>query len=173
MSSSSPKNKIVSRDYGDIILPMDVWELIQEHGMHLNVNKCRSTRGVYYRVFVCRKLGDATAYREQLSRVVLGAEKGKVIDHIDRNPMNNSRENLRFCSQAENCRNRSKSAHTKFPWKGIHLYKSGYFYGELRTLGIVYKAGPFKTQEEAARAYDELATWKFGAFAALNFPEKN
>lgn len=171
MRSSSTGNKIVSREYGDIILPMDIWNKIQEHGMHLSVNKCKSTRGVYYRVFVCRKLGNETVFREHLSRMVLGAAKGKIIDHIDRNPMNNARDNLRFCSQKENCRNRSKSAGTKFPWKGVHLMQSGYYYGVLRSEGIRWKAGPFKSEEEAARAYDELAAWRFGEFAALNFPK--
>lgn len=172
MSSSSTENKIVVREYGEIVMPMETWNKIQEHGLYLCVNKCKSTRGYYRSVFVCGKMGDITAFRMQLSRMVLDAPKGVMIDHIDRNPLNNARENLRYCSKQQNCQNRTVSAGKNFPWKGVRKRESsGYFYGEIRTNGIRYKAGPFKTQEEAARAYDELAAWKFGEFAALNFPK--
>ncbi|WP_258807643.1 HNH endonuclease signature motif containing protein [Pseudidiomarina sp. CB1] len=41
--------------------------------------------------------------------------KGLVIDHIDRDKTNNSRDNLRAVTQAENCRNRAKYIPTAAP----------------------------------------------------------
>lgn len=171
MSNSSTVNKVVNTKRGLVTLPMDIWEKMQEHGMHMCVNRKKSTRGYYYSVMVLKKLGTKYAFRENLARMVADAPKGKHVDHIDRNPLNNARDNLRVCTQAQNAKNRSKSFGTKFPWKGVHLMQSGYYYGVVRSEGIRWKAGPFKTEEEAARAYDELAAWRFGEFAALNFPE--
>ena len=50
-----------------------------------------------------------------MHRFLMGAQPGQIIDHIDRNKANNQRNNLRFCTHAENMRNRNP---TKLPrWK--------------------------------------------------------
>lgn len=45
--------------------------------------------------------------RKELSHVLLNVPEGKVVDHIDGNPKNNRRSNLRVCTQSENLCNRS------------------------------------------------------------------
>jgi hypothetical protein len=37
-----------------------------------------------------------------LHRFLMGPKKGEVVDHIDGNPLNNQRSNLRVCTQGEN-----------------------------------------------------------------------
>src|SRR5689334_8621212 len=44
----------------------------------------------------------------KLHRFILNAPKGFDVDHIDGNPLNNVRSNLRICSRQENLRNSSK-----------------------------------------------------------------
>ena len=41
----------------------------------------------------------------ELHRFLTGAKKGEYIDHIDGNTLNNTRANLRICSNADNLRN--------------------------------------------------------------------
>lgn len=39
---------------------------------------------------------------ELLHRFIVGAEKGQIVDHISRDTLDNRRENLRFCTAAQN-----------------------------------------------------------------------
>jgi hypothetical protein len=41
-----------------------------------------------------------------LSRFVMKAKEGQIIDHINRNPLDNRRQNLRFVTKRQNCLNR-------------------------------------------------------------------
>src|SRR5207249_1065379 len=46
-------------------------------------------------------------------------EKGYVIDHINRNRLDNRRENLRICTVLQNSYNRTKPKNTKNRYKGV------------------------------------------------------
>ena len=39
----------------------------------------------------------------RMHRAIMGFPKGEDVDHIDGDTLNNTRENLRVCSRAENC----------------------------------------------------------------------
>ena len=43
-----------------------------------------------------------------LHRRITGAPKGLEVDHINRNPLDNRKSNLRVCTHAENMKNRRK-----------------------------------------------------------------
>lgn len=60
-------------------------------------------------------------YAKKLHRVALGkAAEGKAIDHKDGNPFDNRRQNIRICSQAENCRNTKLRTTRKYSvFKGV------------------------------------------------------
>jgi hypothetical protein len=104
-----------------------------------------------------------------LHRFLLAPPPGLHVDHIDGNPLNNTRANLRFCSNAENARNRAKNRRGRHPYKGIACVK-GRWTAQLACDGLRYYKCGFKTPEEAASAYDALARQHHGAFARLNFP---
>ena len=58
-----------------------------------------------------------------MHRIILNPEKDEVIDHRDRNALNNTRENIRVCTRAQNTINRGKFKNNKSGHKGIHLDK--------------------------------------------------
>lgn len=58
-----------------------------------------------------------------LHRFILGAEKGQEIDHKDRDPLNNSRKNIRFCTRSENNHNKGLNKNNSSGFKGIYWHK--------------------------------------------------
>lgn len=97
-----------------------------------------------------------------MHRLITEAGKGQIIDHIDNNGLNNQRSNLRFCSGKENQRRQQPKANG---FKGIWFNPKS----KTWTASIKITIGTFKTAEEAARAYDKVASEYFGEFAWLNF----
>lgn len=106
-----------------------------------------------------------------MNRLILGIldEPDVVGEHIDRNSLNNQRSNLRKATRSQNEANKAS--------KGVSKYR-----------GVCYKAknhkkpweasaqkegkwiflGNYRTEEEAAWAYNRAATQLHGEFAALN-----
>ena len=98
-------------------------------------------------------------------------------DHIDGNGLNNTRSNLREATQIQNSWNRRKPRQLHrgketSPFKGVSkaTCKQEWWYSRLVHNYKEYYLGCFKTQEEAARAYDRKAVELFGEYAKLNFP---
>ena len=121
----------------------------------------------------------------KMHRMILDAKPGEVVDHINGDPLDNRRENLRLCTLKENSRNATKQkmfagAPCTSKYKGVSLCTSKPFkgkYGEYQYWragighnGVFHYIGQFKTEKEAALAYDEEAIKRFGEFAKLNFP---
>lgn len=105
-----------------------------------------------------------------LYRHILKADEGIVVDHINGNPLDNRKSNLRLCSQAENCYNSAKRSGAKSKYKGVSIRDEAKpFRARLHKDGKEYHLGSFETEIEAAIAYDVKAKEMFGEFARLNF----
>lgn len=105
-------------------------------------------------------------------RLVMGltSRDGKIIDHINRDKLDNRKANLRVCSFKENARNRGRRKNSKYPYKGIEkCSRTSSLYACLVKEGVRYRSGPQKSVEDAAREYDKLALKHFGEFAFTNF----
>ncbi len=92
-------------------------------------------------------------------------------DHINRNPLDNRRENLRKCTRSQNVWNTGPKPGTS-RYKGVH-YKEP---NKKWQAQITYKykkiyIGVYDREKDAAKAYDLMALRLFGEFAYLNFPE--
>jgi hypothetical protein len=113
-----------------------------------------------------------------LHRVMLDAPKGMVVDHINRNGLDNRRSNLRLCTHRENMQNRRANSNNLTGYKGVRLTKSGKKYiarhcQKIDGKTVEHYLGTYDTPEEAARAYDAKAIELFGEYANLNFPEEH
>lgn len=114
-----------------------------------------------------------------LHRVILGALPGQHVDHINGNPLDNRRSNIRICTREQNMMNRRPNNPAtkveKHGFKGVvrnrkpgllKPFRAALFKGDKQ-----YCSRYCRTPEEAARAYDELARKHHGEFARLNFPD--
>jgi hypothetical protein len=103
-----------------------------------------------------------------LHRFLLGVIKGLGIDHIDGNGLNNQRWNLRRCTHRQNSRNTATKKLCKSRYNGVTVTAYNNF---MSRIGVDYKRihlGTFKSENEAAIAYNNAAIKYFGEFARLN-----
>jgi len=100
--------------------------------------------------------------------------EGMVVDHINRNPLDNRKANLRPATRRQNTWNRKLTRKTrKTRYTGIHWDKRSRKWEVLvRIDGRNRGFGAYADEVEAAKAYDRVAKQHRGEFAALNFPEE-
>lgn len=109
--------------------------------------------------------------RGRLHRLILGlTDKGLVVDHINRNGLDNRSANLRVCSVAENNRNvRKRTKCMSSRYKGVYFNKRLQKYeAHIKDEGRVYYLGVYEYEKDAAKAYNNEAVIRFKDFACLN-----
>lgn len=109
-----------------------------------------------------------TSRMEGVHRLILAAPRGRIVDHINRDRLDNRRENLRFCTIGQNLRNSRKRTGAN-PYKGVTKAQYGKWRAQIFLNYHYHFIGNFTTPEEAARAYDEVARAIHQEFAGLNF----
>lgn len=117
-------------------------------------------RAIYmHRVILGRMLGYELATHEQ-------------VDHVNRNPLDNRRENLRLATVAQNNYNHTRQQNSTSGYKGVAWHEKlqrwrAYIYDRKRQVHL----GLYDDPVEAAKIYDFAARDLHGEFAALNFPD--
>jgi len=107
-----------------------------------------------------------------MHRMIMGAPKGLLVDHIDYNGLNNRKSNLRLCTRAQNARHRRPVPNCYSRYKGVTWDKRcNKWYASICKSGKGTFLGCFDNQMDAAVAYDRKAERLFGEFAYLNFPQ--
>ena len=97
-----------------------------------------------------------------LHREIMGCPQGLVVDHLNHNPRDNRRSNLRVCTQSENILNSRPREGKKY--KGITPLNNGRFMVRFR--GDYY--GCWNTEEEAAQQYNRAVLAQGYHHAFLN-----
>ena len=107
-----------------------------------------------------------------MHRELMKPPRGMTVDHANRNRLDNTRENLRVCTQQENSHNNGKHMGSSSRFKGVGYnrekkkwFAKAYIEGERIWLGY------HEEEVAAAKVYDAKAVELFGEFAHLNFPE--
>ena len=101
--------------------------------------------------------------------LVTGEDPGdKVVDHVNGDGLDNRFENLRLCEQKENVRNSRKSCISRQKYKGVSKHGKRGYQARINVDGKQVALGTFRTQEEAAEAYNQAAIKHHGEYAKLN-----
>jgi hypothetical protein len=105
-----------------------------------------------------------------LHRVIVNAPRGMQVDHINRNTLDNRRENLRICTKREQAFNKRKRCDgLGSSFKGVYkARKSDRWTARIRFDGKAQWLGTYDTEIEAAAAYNVAAKSFHGEFAFLN-----
>ena len=69
--------------------------------------------------------GSGAGNQLPLHRFIMDCPKDKVIDHIDSNPLNNRKSNLRVITKGENLLNKSIKEYHKLGFNGVYYSESG------------------------------------------------
>jgi hypothetical protein len=96
-------------------------------------------------------------------------EKGYVIDHINRNKLDNRFTNLRICTAKENSYNTTKPKNSNSKYKGVKKGKNETWIAIVSKDGKTSEIKDIQTEKQAAEIYDLMAEEMFGKFAGKNF----
>jgi hypothetical protein len=114
---------------------------------------------------ICYELGKMSLHRFVYTLILKERPpKGFCIDHIDRNPLNNTDNNLRLATPQENSFNKSTSTNMK----GVKKISEGNYTASIVKDGQKHEIKNIPTPERAAEVYNMMAEELFGTFAAKN-----
>lgn len=109
--------------------------------------------------------GDQGGQIIYMHRVVMGVGYGDdiIVDHINRQHLDNRRSNLRLVTTAQNSQNRSKKAPASSQYRGVSFRPADPKNREIRDRwvarvsvgGRMHNIGSFPTEEDAAQAAQE------------------
>lgn len=103
-----------------------------------------------------------------LHRVIMGADHGEIIDHINSDGLDNRRKNLRKVNKSQNGANSRMSENNTSGFKGVSPAQTGKWFVSIRLDCKTKYVGIYQDKIEAARAYDAAAVKAFGEFALTN-----
>lgn len=104
-----------------------------------------------------------------MHRFLMNAPKGKMVDHEDRNGLNNRRDNLRFCTKRQNQSNTGLAKNNVSGYKGVSWDKATKKWTvQVSINDIKVYLGQYLDIKDAARAYNAKALETQGEFAFQN-----
>jgi hypothetical protein len=109
-----------------------------------------------------------------LHREIMNPPKGILIDHRNGDGLDNRRDNLRRATNSQNGYNRRKRTNTTSRFLGVYFNKKKRLWASsIKSHGKRVWLGYFKSEVDAAHAYDRAAIKYHGEFARLNFPRED
>ena len=107
-----------------------------------------------------------------MHRQIMDSPVGLLVDHRNLDGLDNRRDNLRIATYSENNCNRLKKKNTSSRFVGVCWEKTkNRWVVHIRHNGKIIYLGLFKSETDAAHAYDAAARKYHGEFAHLNFSD--
>jgi len=104
-----------------------------------------------------------------MHRIIMNAPSNLQVDHRNHDTLDNRKENLRLCTYSQNGMNRKLHKNTTSQYKGVYWHKQGKkWLAHIRTKDKSIYLGLFKSEIQAAKAYNKKAKELFGEFALSN-----
>ena len=100
-----------------------------------------------------------------LHRYLINCPEDMFVDHINRDKLDNRKENLRICTQKENNRNMSIRENSKSIARGIYQSSKTGWVARIKVDGKDIYLGTFKSFDEAYNARRQAEIDYFGEFA--------
>ena len=124
-----------------------------------------------YAIAHTKKVGNCSTIR--MHRLIMGFPENVCVDHANHDTLDNRKQNLRVCTHAQNMRNRKMGKNNTSGYKGVSRHTPARkWMAHIRMNRKLIHLGLFKSEKDAARAYDKKAKELHGKFAYLNFPER-
>jgi len=173
--------KIISESLNcvEIELPCGrITKISNDSKKYLHIFKSWRFAGGYVKICRYIKTDFGSAKEEYyLHTLLLGRPTGFQIDHINRNKLDNTLENLRLATRGENAMNKAKAKGTVSKYRGVsYKYKNNKknpWTAYISKNGTRYDLGYFKSEIEAAKAYNKKSLELCGSFAFLNNLKEN
>lgn len=128
--------------------------------------------------YAVRSVGSRSKHEIRMHREIMTGDR---IDHINRNKLDNRRSNLRVASKSQNKANSKKHNNCRSIFKGVSQKSLKYrrkdgslcqtpirFASRITVNGKTTRLGYYKSELEAALAYDKAARHYFGEYACVN-----
>jgi hypothetical protein len=108
-------------------------------------------------------------YSISMHRLIMNCDKGLLVDHINHEPLDNQKRNLRICTTSQNGMNRVPKKGGTSKYKSVYFNKAAKKWrASIMINGKSIHLGTFNTELEAAQAYNAKAKELFGEFAHIN-----
>ena len=161
-----PNEIIINGDVAEIVLCGVYGEEVARTLIDVDdIEKCTP-----YHWALCGRYVTGTYRGEKtpIGRFILNITDKKIYcDHIDRNPLNNRKSNLRPSNPSQNAMNVGVTRRNKSGYKGVYYGQGCWNVSICVDRKIIHSCG-YKTSEEAALKYNELAKQYHGEFAYIN-----
>lgn len=109
-----------------------------------------------------------------MHRIIMNAKPEEKVDHINRNKLDNRKNNLRISTSAQNNHNRTKSPNATSKYYGVCRVKNTDRWETYITHDKKkHSCGYFDDEIEAAKAYNKKAIELYGEYANLNHFDDN